>query len=291
MNRILAIGGLPVLSLCLSGCPKDKVGDDSGEPSLDVLQLSFEAIPGNGFDVGGNVYDTSGASYAIKETFTAQILADVVPGAMDAVSVNGEELDQQLTPGGFQLATSPSLQIRGAIDPEIATVLAAGLGWTTFQWSVLVTDFGETDGGTGYGTVSFAAGTLTPELAQSFFEHAASVDPGLAGGYTSFGDDLIFLNLRDATGTTYSGLEDEAFVTDLESAAGSFTGASVTMSASGEVEAGLVENDWTGAAPTGEDYAAELSADQVSALAPLRETFLSELEATGGAQGWIVMEE
>lgn len=278
----------PLLLLLLAGCPAPK-GDDTGDATfLPTLQLSYEAIPGNGFDVGGDVYDTSGASYETKASFTAEILDAIVPGVLDAVGADPASLEMQLTPGGFMLATSPSLQIRGSQDPDDATALAAALGWTCYQWSVLVTNFDEPEGDTGFGTVSFAAGALTPTLAQAFFEHAASVDPGLAGGYTAFGDDLIFLNLRDSEGSPYSGVEDDTFIADLESAAQSFADAAVSLSASGEVEAALVENDWTGGAPTGEDYAAALSEAERSALDPLRADYLSALQATGAAEGWIV---
>lgn len=283
------------LLLLLCACPKHKTDDsardsDSGAGALPTLQLSFEAIPGNGFDMGGHVYDTSEVDYTSKAAFTSEILSAVVPGVMEATGASAD-LDQQLTPGGFELATSPSLQIRGPQDPAAAKALAASLGWTCYQWSVLVTNFAETDGGTGYGTVAFESGALTPELAQSFFEHAATVDPGLAGGYTAFGDELIFLNLRGTDGAPYSGLEDGAFITDLESATSSFTGATVSLSASGEVQAYLEENDWTGTGPTGEGYAADLSGEQLAALEPLREAYLTALEATGGPGGWIVTVE
>ena len=271
----------------LVGCPKHKE-DDTGPADTGGtgnLQISFEAVPGNGFDVGGTVYDTSAATYADKAAFTQDVLNDIVPNVIGAVGYT-EAVQQQLTPGGFQLVTSPSLQIRSDMGQEVAMEVAAALGWTAYQWSVLVTDFGDTDGGTGYATVTFSGAPLSPEAAQAFFEHAAEVDPGLAGGYTAFGNDMIFLNLRDSDGNTYSGLEDSAFVADLTTAADGYMGADTAVSASGEAKAFLVENDWTGAAPTGEDYLELIHDTSEERLAELRAQYLTILESAATTYGW-----
>lgn len=252
-------------------------------PAPSTLQLSFEAIPGNGFDIHGRVYDTAAASYAQKSAFTAVILAEVVPEVFEALAIDSAGLQQELAPGGYQLQTSPSLQIRGELLPESADDLAAALGWTTFQWSVLVTDFGDADGGTGYAAVSFPA---APEstLAQAFFEHASGVNPALGGGYTAFGGELTFLNLRGPDGAPYSGLDDATFVAELTRAAGSFAQAALRVSASGQVGAHLVENRWD-SARDGEDYLAVIEDADEPKLPPLRAEYLERLEAAGEG-GW-----
>ena len=76
-----------------------------------------------------------------------------------------------------------AIEISASADDRATAVLDVfksklikALGWTSYQWSVLVTDYRDTDGGTGYACVTFDT-TVDAALAQSFFEHAASRTP------------------------------------------------------------------------------------------------------------------
>lgn len=248
---------------------------------LSTRELAFEAIPGNGFAIDGHVYDTAASSYAEKAAFTRTILVEVVPDVFSALSM--AQVPTEEAPGGFQLQTSPSLRVRGALEPAAADELAAALGWCLVQWSVLVTD--SAGKGTGYASVRFDGG-LSPELADAFFHHAAGVSQGLGGGYTAFGDELRFLNLRGADGVPYSGLDDVPFVDAIRRAAASFPAGGARVSEAGELGAHLVENDWTAAAD-GERYLDHIDDAEEPALVAPRAEFLEALEAAGAANDWI----
>lgn len=280
-----------MLFVLLFACRSDKdsgdaeTGADTGvDTEAALVQISCEAVPGNGFDIDGHVYDTSLASYADKEAFTESILQQVLSDVYAAVGVDPSDLDQRLTPGGYLLVTSPSVQILSDFTPDDVDNLAAALGWTNYQWSVLVTDYGDTDGGTGYASVTFDT-TVDAALAQSFFEHAASVDPGLAGGYTAFGDSMTFLNLRGSDGSPYSGLEDDTFIASLTTATSSFADATAVVETSGQVGAKLIENDWT-TAEIGGDYLAVIEDADEPGLVPIREEYEALLGEAGATYGW-----
>lgn len=271
--------------LLLLACAHTPAPPATPAPGASTLQLSFEAVPGNGFDIHGQVYDTAATTDEQKVAFTAEILAEIVPDVFAAVAVDPADIRAELSPGGFQLQTSPSLQIRGELLPDTAYDLAAALGWTTFQWSVLVTDFGNPGGGTGYVSVRFPSPPDGP-AAQAFFEHAASIDKGLAGGYTTFDHDLYFLNLRGPDGAPYSGLDDPTFVAGLTRAAASYGAVPLSVSASGQVAARLVEDRWTAEARNGEDYLVYIEDEDEPALVPIRAEYLEKLEETGKRLGW-----
>ncbi len=84
-----------------------------------------------------------------------------------------------------------------------------------------------------------------------------TVDPGLGGGYTAFGDDMIFLNVRDGQGQPYSKLEDAPFEAAMRKAADSFGLAKATVSQNGKARARFVGNNWRNK-PAGDDYVAIL---------------------------------
>jgi hypothetical protein len=151
---------------------------------------------------------------------------------------------------------------------------------------VLVSELDDEAGGTAYVTVSFPDDALTPEGAQAFFEHAAAIEEGLGGGYTAFGDSMIFLNVRDGDGGPYSGIEDELFAALLGYAAATFEPETLTISGAGVAEARFVENDWE-ASPNGEDYAATLADSAlVAELDGLRAAHTALIEEMGAAFGW-----
>lgn len=274
-----------ILIACLGAC-SDPAQDDI------VLQLSYEAIPGVGVALPQGTVDTSGSDYGDKLAFTQDVFDMLVPQIMDGLDTELTNVTTELAPGGFLLETNPSMQTRVVVsdlDEGAATAdrLAAALGYTMYQWSVLVTDFSAVDGDTGYLIVRFSETTLTPDLAQEFFVHAASVDSGLGGGYMAYENDMIFLNVRDDTGVPYSGLDDETFVAGLEQAAGSFTPAEVVVLESGLVDARFVGNDWDSAA-AGEEYLSTVGPGANAWLDPLQDSFAGLIDDAAIMYGWTV---
>lgn len=245
--------------------------------------LSYEALPSVQVDV-----DFGPATYDDRAAITAEALETVMPQVFDILGVVASAATETMvTPGGYLLNTNASLQTEATVDGATADRIAAAAGWVFRQWSVLVTDFGNTDGGTGYAVVTFADGTLDADLAQAFFEHAASVAEGLGGGYTAFGDAMYFLNVRGPDGP-YSGIEDADFIDLLDEAAGSFAEADPAVTESGEAEARFVGNDWE-AASDGGDYLALLGgvdSDTVAALTPVREVWTARILEIADENGW-----
>jgi hypothetical protein len=246
----------------------------------DVL-LSYEAIPS--VQVPLNL---DAATYAQREAVTQAALETIAPRVFAAAGVDPAGVETDLTPGGYLLKTNASLQARAPVDQATATRLAAALGYVFRQWSVLVTTFDAAEGGTAYVSVGFPEGALTAEVAQAFFEAAAAVDQGLGGGYTAFGDDMLFLNVRDGEGRPYSGLEDIAFAARLGQAAGAFTQPPAQVVDAGRAEARFVENDWD-AASDGENYAATLADPAlVEKLDGLRAEHTALVERMAAEFGW-----
>lgn len=243
--------------------------------------LSYEALPS-----AQVALDLSEATYAQREEMTAAALESIAPDVIEAAGFDAADVETDLTPGGYLLNTNASLQARAAVSDAEATRMAAALGYVFRQWSVLVSELDEPGGGTAYVTVAFPEDALTPEAAQGFFEHAAAVHEGLGGGYTAFGDEMIFLNVRDGDGAPYSGLDDLRFAALLGQAAGDFPGAALTVAAAGEAQARFVGNDWE-ASPNGEDYASMLQdAELIAALDALRARHNALAERMGEAFGW-----
>src|SRR6185503_8216374 len=101
-------------------------------------------------------------------------------------------------------------------------------------------------------------------------EHAAEIHKGLGGGYTAFGDEMIFLNVRDEAGKPYSELDDRAFAKGLRQAAASFKGGSARVARVGHARAKFVGNSWR-QKPNGEDYVALLGGASDPAVARLKQ--------------------
>ena len=259
------------------------------EPAVDnaTIQLSYEAIPGTGVPLGQGAVNLDTANYDDKLAFTQDVHRDLVPEVFAQFGLEFTALASAEAPGGYLLETNPSMQSRGAMTSEEATQVSAGLGYVMYQWSVLVTDFTANDGDTAYGIVQFNDGELNGVMAQMFFEHAASVNSGLGGGYMSFNDEMIFLNLRGSDGMPYSGLDDDTFIAQLDMAASSFAGAATSLSVSDFASAWLVENDW-GSAPTGADYAGviEGSGASIEALDGLQAQYNEQLLEAATLYGW-----
>lgn len=251
------------------------------EADRDVWLLSYEAIPSVQTTLG---FDAVG--WDQRAALTQAAAAALSPQIIAAAGLDPAAVVTQMTPGGYLLKTNPSLQARGAMTETEAVRLAAALGYVYRQWSVLVSRLDEASGPTGYVAVAFPEGALTPEAAQGFFEAAARADEGLGGGYTAFGDAMIFLNVRDAEHVPYSGLDDIAFAARLGQAAGAHE-PPLTIAGAGYADALFVDNDWDSAA-AGEDYAAAMGGDAtlLSKLDALRAEHDALVAARAAEFGW-----
>lgn len=252
---------------------------DDAAPELWLI--SYEAIPSA--QVALNL---DGATYAERAELTAAAAGSISPKVIAAVGLDPAAIETDITPGGYLLATNASLQARGRLREDEAIRLAAALGYVYRQWSVLVSRLDETSGETGYVRVAFPDDALTPVSAQAFFEAAAAVNGGLGGGYTAFGDEMIFLNVRDPAHQPYSELDDVAFAAYLGQAAGAFDGEPLRIAGAGYARALFVGNDWD-TAPQGEDYAEALGdAAPLDALNALRAAHTALSEEMGLRFGW-----
>jgi hypothetical protein len=230
--------------------------------------------------------DDKKASYADRAAFTAQVRDTELPKILELLQIPADQVQTELTPGGYQLETNASLQSAFEADAKTSDLFAAAIGYTFRQWSVLITDFTpEGQGNTAFAVVTFKDHTPSGEEAQAFFQHAAEVNKGLGGGYTAFGHDLYFLNIGDSEGKAYSGLDDATFVAELTKAAQSFKGSPVSVSRSGRVDARFVENDWA-KSKTGQDYAKILGRDLTRKLTQLRRQHERDLRKFGAEHGW-----
>nr|WP_286198631.1 hypothetical protein [Mesorhizobium sp. BR1-1-16] len=222
------------------------------------------------------------AGYADRAAFAAKALEEIVPKIADAVGIDSNDLDTEVTPGGYLLKTNASLQTEAEISGDEADRFAAGLGYVFRQYSVLVSGLDDENATTGYVVVTFPDNTLDDKVAQAFFEKAASVDKGLGGGYTAFGDDQIFLNVVGDDGKPYSGLDNAAFLAGLTKAASEFGPPKPTISGSGTATARFIGNEWD-KQPKGEAYIAKLGgadSDVVKALDAVEADYAKLVEAT-----------
>lgn len=256
-----------------------------------MSQLAVELVPGNGFRIGTHEYDTSDVSWADKERFTQQIAPILLPEVLGALRINPDSVQVQPGLGGYEGVSSPSLEIRASVSPEAADSLAAALGLVAFQWSVLVTHVGaEIRPTTGWGAARFDS-PPQPELAQAFFLHAAATHPALGLGYSRFGNDMIFLNLRDDQGNPTSGLEDAAYVDALRVASRSFEGAEVKLQRGRPLEAHLVGNRWSDEAPAGDDYLSLLPDSAEPILLRLQAHYQDAVEDHGNTHRWFAKDD
>ncbi|MBP2311238.1 hypothetical protein [Azospirillum soli] len=178
------------------------------------------------------------ASYEARQRLTERARDELVPAILSVMGLDQQSAATELRMGGYRLHTNPSLHTAAPLADAPADRLAAAIAWTFSQDSVLVADFGGGDGTTGYALVRFPEGTLTPATAQRFFEAATTIHDGLGGGYTAFGDTLLFLNLRGPDGQPYSGLSDADFTSALRIAVAGFP--TTTLTETGLADARLV---------------------------------------------------
>lgn len=236
------------LPLLLCACTRD-CAEGSVIPAH---QLSIEVVPGASTPEGAKL-DFDEISYEEAESLTKQVDAEVFPDILMALDVDARGVDEDLGPGGYDLRTTPAMQLKVPLSDDGATRLAAAFGLALEQESVLVTDWSDTGGGTAYGSVRFLDGAPSADEAQAFYVWASQQNPGLGGGYLVYDDVGSFLNLRGDDGQPYSGLDDDTFLDALRQAAADYTGSGLSFLEAGEAQSWLVANDWT-ASPDGQDY-------------------------------------
>jgi hypothetical protein len=121
----------------------------------DSYLLSYEATPSAGFDLP----KLEAAGYDERAAFAAKVLAEIVPKIADAVGVDANDLDTEVTPGGYLLKTNASLQTEAEVTSAEADRFAAGLGYVFRQYSVLVSGLDDASAKTGYVVVTFPDNT------------------------------------------------------------------------------------------------------------------------------------
>lgn len=279
--RIAAMAAGLAATMGLAACGQSQPAPAPVASTAPTMLFSYEALTFKPIGL-----DEKKAQYPERAAFTEQVRDTELPKILDLLKIPADQVQTEVTPGGYELQTNASLQSAFETDADTATKFAAALGYTFRQWSVLVTDFTpEGQGNTAFAVVTFKDHTPTGPEAQAFYEHAASVNKGLGGGYTAFGHDLFFLNIADSTGKAYSGLDDATFVAELTKAAASFGQTPVSVSRSGRVDARFVENDWD-KAKTGQGYGKILGRDLTRKLTVLRREHEKALRAFGTQNAW-----
>lgn len=248
-----------------------------------AYQLSYEAIPSTRIDKP----TPTRRDYARREAFARAVLDKIVPRVFDALALDDAQARTHLAPGGYLGKTSVSLQCQWPGTREQTERVAAALGYVLRQQSVLISQPRAPGEGSALVRVAFARAPPDARLAQRFFEHAGKVDAGLLGGYTAVGDELWFINLRDAQQKPYSGLDDQRFAQALREATASFRRAKTRVAGVDGVTAWLVDNDWT-ARPQGEAYLARLPNDAAlrARLLELRQQHQALTEETARRERW-----
>jgi hypothetical protein len=245
--------------------------------------LSYEAIPSAQVELPG----VEQASYEQRAELTREAARVLVPEILTVMGVHPGKAETEVTPGGYLLRTNASLQTKAPLDGAQARRLAAALGYVFRQYSVLASDFGRGDGGTGYVAISFPSGTLDAARAQRFFEAAAEREEGLDGGYTALDDTMYFLNVRDSSGDPYSRLTDRTFAGLLGEVAAEF-GEGASFTGSGQAAVLFVGNDWIDDRD-GEGYVAQLGgpgAPELDRLNLLRDRHTRMVLEAADRYGW-----
>jgi hypothetical protein len=249
-----------------------------------ALLFSYEAIPSAQVDLPG----LDRANYAQRAEVATAALDVLVPEILTLMGIDPGKAVTEVTPGGYLMKTSASLQTRVSLPEGGADRLAAALGYVFRQYSVMVSRLGKPSGDTGYVAVAFRPGVLDAALAHRFFEAAAAREEGLGGGYTVFGDTMYFLNVRDSDGQPYSGLDDADFAAALKAAAAGFAAQGVMAVSVGTADARFVGNDWD-RQPMGGAYVELLGgrdSPEVRALDRLRERHTELVLTMADRYGW-----
>jgi hypothetical protein len=230
-----------------------------GQGALAQTLLLYQANPAPGS--GSPPLDA--LDYGALETLTRRVAGED-KNIATAVGFTGR-LETAIVPGGYKLRSDPSLVTAIETRSSQATLLAAAFGYAFRQRSVLVIDLGASDGDQFFVRIQFLGVPLAGPLADEFFRHAAKVHPALGEGYTAFGNDMLFINLRDDAGKPYGGLDNDAFLAALTKAVASFRAAKVSIVKTGLIEARFVGSDWQ-ASPQGGEYRILLPAEVLATL-------------------------
>lgn len=108
---------------------------------------------------------------------------------------------------------------------------------------------------------------VTSDCAHRVFLRAAQIYQGLGGGFTAFGCEMPFINLRDEKGQPYSGLDDDAFAAALGKATRGFAPPAAIAGSFGARTA-LIGEGWPDS-KGGTLYIERLAVLPVEAIAPL----------------------
>lgn len=238
------------------------VGATGGAKAADArVHVSYQALP----ESGTGLPEVARLDYSARQRLSEQVAREIVPAALAALGLAPSAAATQVAPGGYLRRTDPSLVTSFAPGARAAALrFAAAMGYALRQDSVLVFA-AEPQGGALAVTVAFAS-PLTPDLARRFFRHAGHVAPGLGGGFTAIGGDMLFINLRDGAGRPFARLDDAAFAAALQRASAAFV-PEARIAGNARVAAALVGDGW--AEGSGEAYVRLLDGLPLAALQAL----------------------
>jgi hypothetical protein len=228
------------------------------------IYVAYQAIPGTrtGWP------DIARLDYSARQRLSEDVQRRILPDVVHTLGLQAMALETQIVPGGYLLRTDPSFVTRfPPMEEEAALRFAAALGYVLRQDSMLVFAVDQSNGQSSTVRMRFAGNCLTPQTAQRFFEQAARASKGLGGGYTAFGCEMLFINLRDDEGKPYSGLDDAAFAAALERATRGFA-PPATVAGSFRARTVLIGEGWPGS-KGGALYIQRLGSLPVEAIAPL----------------------
>lgn len=209
--------------------------------------------------------------YAEQDAFARRITGAMLPTVLRVMNISPSRVYASTTPGGFQGIVFPSLQVRATLRSEDCTRLAAAIGYTFEQNSVLTWKPG-TDAY--IGRVAFVDGNTSPERASLFFSHVLQASPALGGGFSTRPPTQLFINVRSPLdGQPFSGLSNTDYGAQLRRAASTFPVRTFVVDS--KVKDELVASPWT-AYPAGEGYVAVIGAATARALDPQRLTYENE---------------
>lgn len=204
------------------------------------------------FETGGD--SDPSIPFATRAETTAVLISELGPPGLAAIELDPGLFDAEIVPGGYQGKINPAVLLTFDGTEEQARRAAASFGHIFSQSAVLIWR----DASEGDLVVAVGLPTVTPTLADHFFRLAAAIEPGLAGGFTARGNQLLFINLRGGDGKPFSGLADDAFAAALQRAAGQFGG--IASASTARVTAVLIER---------KDYPA-LAGDRMATLDRLK---------------------
>ncbi len=190
---------------------------------------------------------TPAPRYGDKDKLASGALARSVRPVLAELGLAATEVRSRVRPGGYKDEVNPAIQTEVTATEYQADRIAAAMGYVFEQWAVLVADLKPEWAETTYISVQFGRGALSPAHADLFFAQARRRLASGKLGFSSLGDQMIFLNID-------TGIDDGCFAAGLSRAAGDLRRISVLVTGPHPARARLIENDWD-RATDGEDYA------------------------------------